>query len=240
MSVWKKNQGFSLVEFMIAMTAGLIVIGAVTVFAVSTGKSTSSNIRAARVMQDMRSALSLIEREVRRSGFDEKALSYAGACVDVATNCPLSTFSSVVVSTPTCLIVSYDKATSTNPGTVVAGEYHAYRLYTNSSGVGTIQANLTDDPPDCASASTAWQDVTNADVSNITALQFIDRSKSGTPAVGGCVRSRIGLYAYVQDIEIQITGSWKDPAGIVTQRTLDETVRVRNDRVSTTNPGGCT
>ena len=238
----RKSLGFSLIELMIAITAGLIVTGAVTVFAVSTGKSTSANIRATRVAQDMRSALNLIEREIRRSGFDERAINWVGSCQSVTGTCPLSAFTSVVISNPSCIIVSYDSASNASPGTRGAGQYHGFRLKPNTRP-GVVQANLTENPPDCSSASSAWQDVTNSDVSDITALSFTDLSTvtSTDPdwiKSGGCVRSSIGLYAYVQDVGVMMTGKWID-GSVVTSRTLKEAVRVRNDRVSTTNPGGC-
>ena len=53
-------KGFSLIELMVAMVAGLIVIGAVVVFIAATAQSTSANVRSVKVMQNLRGALSLI------------------------------------------------------------------------------------------------------------------------------------------------------------------------------------
>lgn len=236
MKTLRASKGFSLVELMVAMVAGLIVIGAVVLFTISTARSSSVNVRSIRLMQELRNSLNLIEREIRRSGFDESALSYIGACVDPATNCPLTNYKQVVIANSSCLVVSYDNASNTTPGTAGAGEYHGFRLQQNSSGVGVIQASLSSaTAPDCSATDNTWQDITDAGVVNVTNLNFTQSA-----ANGGCIKSSVGIWVVVQDVLVQMTGQWAEPAGgVVTTRTLEETVRVRNDLVSTTKPATC-
>ena len=61
-------------------------------------------------------------------------------------------------------------------------------------------------------------------------------------ANGGCVQQSSTLvWLVVQDVRIQMTGKWTDPAAkLITTRALDESVRVKNDAVSLTRPGICT
>ena len=238
MNIQRQSQGFSLVELMVAMAAGLVVIGAVVVFTISTAQSSSSNIRTTKVMQDLRGSLNLIEREIRRSGYDENAIKFASACVSVTGVCPVSNFTQFVIVSPSCLLVTYDKYSNLTPGTAGTGEFHGFRRVANAAGVGVIQASLNSAAaPSCTAAanSAAWADVTNPDITNISNLNFTQAA-----TVGGCVQASSGLWVVVQDVLVQIGGTWKDPVSkLVTTRSLEESVRVKNDRVSTTKPAGC-
>ena len=67
--------GFSLVELMVAMVAGLIVIGAVIVFTISTVQAYSENIRSSRLTQELRTSMNILAREVRRAGYDSASVT---------------------------------------------------------------------------------------------------------------------------------------------------------------------
>ena len=109
--------GFSLVELMIALAAGLIVSGAAVAFLMSSFKSNGDYVISTRLTQELRNTLDLVTRDLRRSGYDEYAMSgistgrispfshlrlcdAANACVGDAT-----------APTPplTCVIYSYDR-----------------------------------------------------------------------------------------------------------------------------------
>lgn len=241
MKTIRPPKGFSLIELMVAMVAGLVVIGAIVVFTAATAQSSSANIRSTKVMQNLRSAMSLIEREIRRSGFDERALTFADACSDptVAAKCPISNFNQLLVVNSSCIIVAYDNAANSSPGTLGAGEYHAFRLKPNTSP-GIIQASLASATlPDCTT-DTNWLDVSDPKVVDVTALTFAQSFTSGAQG-GGCVQGTSGLWIIVQDVSISMSGRWVDPAThITTTRSLQESVRVKNDRVSRTQPSVCT
>jgi len=255
MNMRRKADGFSLIEFMIAMAAGMIVISAVVVFTVSTGRGTSVNVRSAKIMQNIRNSLNLIEREIRRSGFDERAMRFVNACSDPSssTTCPMSQFGQVVVnpSPGSCAVVAYDNAASTTPGVPGAGKYHGFRRVVNGDNIGVVQASLASAAaPDCAAAwnDAAWLDVTDPKAVDITALQFDVKTPLPTSAQsavgGGCVTSAISvgnsLWAVVQDVNIIIAGQWVDAAsGMITKRSLQEHVRVKNDIVASAQPSIC-
>jgi len=230
-------KGFSLVELMVAMTAGLIVLAAILVFTVTTARSASSNIRSTRMMQELRSSLNLIEREIRRSGFDETSYKFAGTCVSASGVCPVSNFNSLTISSGTCLVVSYDKFSNTTPGTISAGEFHGFRLKPSTTP-GVIQASLAGSTaPVCtdSATSTNWVDVSNPAIIDVTNLSFTQPTTTG-----GCVTTSSGLWIVVQDVLVQIAGQWVDPASHqVTARSIEESVRVKNDRISKTQPSFC-
>lgn len=235
------ERGFTLVELMVAMVMGLIVIAAVVMFTVATAQSSTTNIHAMRIMQNLRSSMSLIEREIRRSGYNQRALAYAGKCSDASssTTCPIGVFNQVVVATASCLIVSYDKASSTTAGAIDTGEYHGFRRIDNAAGIGVIQASLASSTaPDCTASATdaSWQDVSDPNIVNVTALSF---ARSTTE--GGCVQQTTNdLWLLVQEISVQMTGQWLDASShVTTSRSIQESVRVKNDVVSLTKPSVC-
>lgn len=246
MNTSRNQEGFSLIELMVAMAAGLVVLGAVVVFTIATAQSTSTNVRSTRVMQNLRATMNIIEREIRRSGFDEKATRFANSCSDptVAAKCPTSNFNQLVVATstnPGCIIVLYDNASNTTPGTIVSGEYHGFRRNTRS-GTGVIQASFTGaTAPSCSAAldGAGWQDITDPKVVDVTSLSFTNTFSPSSQG-GGCVKATSGLWIVVQDVGVSIAGQWVDPStGLITSRSLEESVRVKNDLVSTTKPSVC-
>ena len=221
------------------MVAGLIVIGAVVVFTVATAQSSTTNIHSVRVMQNLRTSLSLIEREIRRSGYNQQALSFAGQCVKASGVCPISGFNTLAVVSPTCLVVSYDNSANATAGAVDAGEFHGFRLTQNAAGVGVIQASLVGNTtaPNCGDDA-GWQDITDPNIVDVTNLTFTRLTDSG-----GCIQQPTTLlWIVVQDVRVQMTGQWIDPATkLITTRGLDESVRVKNDVLSLTLPAGiCT
>ena len=63
------QRGFSLVEMMVALVAGMVVVGSVLAFTVAMANSTGKNVQATRLDQELRTTLSMITREVRRAGY---------------------------------------------------------------------------------------------------------------------------------------------------------------------------
>jgi prepilin-type N-terminal cleavage/methylation domain-containing protein len=237
MKMFRAEKGFSLIEMMVAMVAGLIVIGAVVVFTVATAQSSTTNIHSVRVMQNLRTSLSLIEREIRRSGYNQRALAFAGQCVSASGVCPISGFNTLAVVNANCLVVSYDNSAKATAGVVDDGEFHRFRL-APKAGIGVIQASLAGSTaPNCDDDAT-WQDITDPNIVDVTDLTFTRLTDSG-----GCIQQPTTLlWIVVQDVRVQMTGQWIDPATkLITTRGLDESVRVKNDVLSLTLPAGiCT
>lgn len=65
----KSQSGFTLIELMIAMIISLIVVGATITMFVMILKSNSDNLKMIRLTQEMRSVMSLISRDIRRTGY---------------------------------------------------------------------------------------------------------------------------------------------------------------------------
>ena len=70
------QRGFSLVELMVALVAGMIVAGAVLAFTISSVRSNSEFVTSARLMQELRTISQDREDELRRAGYDDDAMGY--------------------------------------------------------------------------------------------------------------------------------------------------------------------
>ena len=68
--------GFTLVEMMVAIVAGMIVSLAVVAFMMSSMRSNGEYVQSTRLTQELRNTLDLIVRDVARAGYNDDALAY--------------------------------------------------------------------------------------------------------------------------------------------------------------------
>lgn len=69
------NRGFSLVELMVGMVAGLIVSYAVIAFVLSSMKTNGEYVQSTKLTQGLRNTMDLVVRDLRRAGYDDLAIS---------------------------------------------------------------------------------------------------------------------------------------------------------------------
>lgn len=70
------STGFSLIELMIALAAGLIVSGAVIAFLLSSMKSNGEYVQSTRLTQELRNTLDLVTRDLSRAGYNDNSLLF--------------------------------------------------------------------------------------------------------------------------------------------------------------------
>jgi type IV pilus assembly protein PilW len=160
----RRQAGLTLIELMIAMVAGLIVIGAALAFTVSTVRAYGENIRSTRLSQELRTGMNLVVRELRRAGYDSASVS------QTTSGLGPSAFTQLSVGAPyhpvSCLFYKYDQGTGTGSNT--RGFRHS-SLDTANTGPGSVQMNATDADSDCGGAD--WVDLTDPKVVNITVFK---------------------------------------------------------------------
>lgn len=122
----RSERGFTLVELMIALVAGLIVSGAVLAFFFSSMKSNGEYVQSTRLTQELRNNLDLMTRDLRRAGSDDDSLKFVGntnvseftpVCL-TASGAPTTCLGAAGVGD--CIIYAYDR-TYPNGGTTAAG-----------------------------------------------------------------------------------------------------------------------
>jgi len=132
-----RSAGFSLIELMVALVAGLIVLGAVLAFTVSSVKSNSDFVKSTRLMQELRNSSDFITSELKRAGYDEAAMTYLANPVSTE----VSLFAPILVSAGNnCVIYAYDRQPG-RPGKVDVdnGEIRGIRRATTADGTGVIE-----------------------------------------------------------------------------------------------------
>src|SRR4249919_3114095 len=85
------SRGFSLVELMVALAAGLIVSAAAVAFLFSSMKSNKAFVGVTRLTQELRNNMDFVNRELRRAGYDEDALLYISLPPNSVSRSPFAT-----------------------------------------------------------------------------------------------------------------------------------------------------
>ncbi|GAB2494170.1 type IV pilin [Pseudoxanthomonas sangjuensis] len=151
----RRQAGLSLIELMIAMVAGLIVIGSALAFTVSTVRAYGENIRSTRLSQELRTGMNLVVRELRRAGYDSAAVTR------VMTSDPPSGFINLSIpASGGCIFYEYDRNVGGMGDAPTASEKRGIRY----SG-GAVQMNTSDADSNCGGSN--WTDLTDPRVVNI-------------------------------------------------------------------------
>lgn len=221
----RRQAGISLVETMVGLVLGmLIVAGASSFFLVNLVSAQRLQIEA-RLNQDLRAAMDMVTRDLRRGGY------WANATGSTLTANPYATIT--LGSNPTQIAFAYSRD---NNNTLGGDEQYGFRL--NTDAAGEISVDFLSD--------SAWQSVTDTRTmrldlanSNIERLSIMDTSTPPVPTSvdqpialnnacpNGCATTcQVTARAY----RITLTGISKTDSGVT--RTLTSTVRVRNDVIA--------
>lgn len=227
----QQEAGFSLVELMIAMVAGLIVIGAVVAFTVSTVRAYSENIRSTRLTQDLRAGMNVAQRELRRSGFDARSTTR------VLSDTNPSNFIDVTISGE-CVLYRYDRGLGTADDAPQQSELRGVR---RNAQTGTLQVKAGNTAVACNDA-TGWEDVSDAASVNITQFtpqlrecSFCSRLSSSV-GPGGATVYNIAT-GTTRNLALTLAGALRNDATIA--RQITDSVRIRAEAV-TFNPASAT
>ena len=246
----KKQHGFTLIEIMIALTLGLIVLGAVISIYVATVSSSSSIIKSARLNHDLNAVMALMINDIKRAGY------WGGATVaaDSRANPFTATTTNLQILTANdCILYSYD---ANGNGSVDTDEYYGFKL-----AAGTIQMRKTGaTTADCSNGT--WEEFIDGAQLDITTLQFsfsavstpslpatsrcLNVTNSSLPSVASsstliCAANGTIFPIASQDnlaekrlVNIQLAG--RLDTDITTIKTLNRTLEVRNSRLYTQQP----
>jgi len=198
--------GASLVELMIAITIGMIVMAGALVVMGSTFGANAGQMKAARLNNEIRNAMNMITRDMRRAGYINRSISQlvAGNYIPTSSLIPSITAS----ATSGAVSVAYDE---NNNGAIDTTEVYGYQL----SG-GAIQSQI-------GTAGT-WVNITDPNVITVTSFAITNNSVGPFAYTGAPNSVTIPTY--------QITISAKLASDSLVTRTVQETVRLRNPIVN--------
>lgn len=149
---------------MIAMIVGLIVVGAaITVFLI-TIKSSSDNLKMIRLSQEMQAAMTMMVRDIRRSGY-------------WGDNVNPSMYADVFTVDGNCIFIAYDDAPNDN-------DYIGYRW-----NMDRIEFKADASAFNCA--STGWESITDPNVVTIEQPLISPSPYTATPVAATGVEMNI-------------------------------------------------
>ena len=196
------NKGFTLIELMISIVIGMLILSAVLTMFTGMLRSNNDNLKAIRLNQDLRATMSIISRNIRRSG------SNRSAAANSVTTPPTNPFQLLAISSNQsgtankCITFSYDADDGLN-------ELYGYRFDNTNSEVESRSGGA-------ACSAGGWDAVTDNTLVTITDLNFAE------------TRITEGLIDIVQ-VTITLIGELKNDGTV--SRTLTETIKVRNDEI---------
>lgn len=210
----------SIVELLVGVAVGMfLMIGAISLFVANITNSRKLLVEA-RLNQDLRATADLITRDIRRAGYWGNALN--GTIVTgTATAPPVNPYIAVAPnSTSSTITYTYSRDVTEN-NTVDANEQFGFRL----SG-GAIQMQTSNG---------TWQTITDTNVMTITAFTIGITPNTSTvvdvrdACPSTCTGSSCPTLA-VRSYTFVLTGQSTSDSAV--SRTMQTTVRVRNDQFS--------
>lgn len=211
----QRQHGFSLVELLVTLVIiSLLVVSLVSVY-LAAAQRTKGALNTARLDQSLQSIMIMMSNDIRRAGFWGNATSG----IHTATNSNPFMTTDISIVGGNCILLAYDQNGDGSLPAIGAGsddERYGYRLSTN-----VIQARPSGASYSCAAAATAWENISDPNVLQITALSFVETDKtvlvgSGTPTM------------QIRSITITLTGRLTSDSSVT--KTLTEQVRIRNDK----------
>lgn len=236
----KRQSGYSLIEIMIALVLGLIVIGAVLSIYISTIRGSTDTLRSARLNHDLDSTMQLMINDIRRAGYWGGAVAGSNAenntFTAATTKSQIMDFNDGVNHVNGCILYTYDG--DNGDGAVDNTEYYGFKIDRSAVWMrmtGTTTANCNDGN---------WERITDESQLNITALTFSDAASQcqntttdtvyampcdAAVAAGNILATQQAVET--RQIDITLTGTVLADGNV--QKTLKETVKVRNNRIFT-------
>lgn len=232
-----RQSGFTLIEIMIALTLGLIVVGATISIYSTTVNSSANIIKSSRLNHDLESVMSLMISDIKRSGY----WGGATAIVDTRTNPFTGGNDNLFISNDnSCILYGYDG--NDGDGAVDNDERYGFKFENDTIRMRKTGTNNTD----CTDGG--WEEFIDGAQLTITSLFFsftpIDdtvlnatsRCLNTTAAPNTVTDAQVCDGATSGDnllvkraVNIQLTGFLTSDPSVT--KTLNGTVEVRNHRL---------
>lgn len=209
------TSGFTLVELMIALVITLIVTLVTVKIESNVFRTNTESILMIQLSQEMRSAIQLIARDIRRSGYNDDSLASFLSTQPISSGVTMGALDDNNVAN--CLQVRYEDLDG-NPKNVV------YRLRVITD-VGRVSAHFGADAT-CNTAVTdaAWNDISDPIQNHVLALEFELNDHltdiAENPSTGNTIQ--VG----VEQISILINARLRSNTTV--NRTITNEVQLRN------------
>ena len=226
----RRQQGYTLVELLVALAVSLIAVAGMLLVMSNTVGSTAQVIEATRTSSELRTAMQLITREVRRANFNENFVQ----CIGIGDqDCNFVTdefaFNNGTAGSE-CMSYGYrryDYANDTWPTDDTLRERGAVRL--NS---GTLELNATGD----CTANSGWEPITDPGIVQISEFSITttegDQLLTHEQVVSENLSQRVRKFRVrLSGYSCRIGDVANCPTADRVTRQVETTVRVRNDLI---------
>lgn len=226
-SMNKRQTGASLMEVMIAMSISLVVTAAMIALMSNSLGTTTRIIQMTKLSDDMRVALQMMSRDVRRASYNANSM-FCYANTDCAADGIVTTAGDITMvdldsdSLNDCFTFLLDRdydgdSTEDNAG--------GFRRVT-SNGVGVIEMWTGDSTADCTDAPGAagWVQITNPENMNISVFS-IDDNLSYTQNILDDGANTVSMK--VRKVRMNMEGELVLDSSI--NRQMEDIIAVRND-----------
>jgi len=246
----KHQQGVTLIELLVAGVISLIAVSGMVLVMATTLGTTTQTIEMTRLTQEMRTAMQIMTRELRRANYHPGFIACYGntACLaDLGITAQIDRINigdSVSVGDDDCMWFWYDRpqrcpnASCTavqlaGAQTAVTAESVSAFRRAELGGVGRIQMTTTRTGAAACSSNADWVDITDPNIIDVTEFTVVN-AESIAEAIGSA-----GATQNVEKIGLKIIAKLTEdasvPAWIKTnsnpERELDNFVNVRNNIV---------
>jgi Tfp pilus assembly protein PilW len=223
MNRFHKQSGATLMEVLVAMTISLVATAAMIAMMSNSLGTTARIIKMTKLTDDMRVALQMMTRDVRRSSYNANSMfCYANEnCATDGSGISLPA-DVAIADTNDCFTFLTDRDHDGDSTENAAG---GFRRVTDGD-IGVIEMWTGDNAPDCTDAAGAagWVEITNPDNMDIFAFNIDDNLSytqvildNGTDTVSQRIRK----------IRMNIQGRLVIDNTIV--REVEDVINVRND-----------
>ena len=238
----QKQTGVTLIELLVAGVISLIAASGMILAMSSTLGTGSQTIQMARLTQEMRTAMQIMSRELRRANYHSTFMNCYGK-VDCLTTLGLTSRVRVIGINVDrdCLWFWYDRPQTVTQLAITDEPVAAFRL-TGPDGAGRIQMMTYDTPPNCADPddSTNWVDLTDPNIIDVLSFEVIN-DDAAFPSITETINTagdtqnveKIGLTMTAKLTADSSVAAWiqnLNSAGAT--RDLNAFVRVRNNVVT--------
>ncbi len=216
------TKGIGLIELLVAIAAGMVIIGGTIAVFLGILKSNAESIKVARLNHELRTAMIMMTADVRRAGY------WSQSIVDVYQNTNSNPFLAAandlqISPDNSCILFSYDSnSDGILPALNTAGgdKRFGYRVRNQVLQMRPLSHTTFS----CADADNVWEDITSPDILQITNANIF--AFTPNPAIDLDVNGVSTLT--LRRLSVALTGELTDDATI--SRTFTQAVRVRNDK----------
>lgn len=210
----EKQKGVTLIELMVAMVISLVVSTAMVMLMSNTMGSGTQTIQMTRLTQEMRTAMQLMTRDLRRANYHANAMN---CFADINCNPDTSKIKVITPEGGDCFRFWYDRQAAAGPD---AG---AFQLYTRS-GVNVIQMTTADNASvSCGNDWGSARDITDPEFMTVNTFTVSNADSYNE------VISEDSDTQTVSKIRLTMTASLLTSArGIAISKTIEDLIMVRN------------